>query len=67
MVLRQRDSMVVAPMVPTVGVEIADLGCAPSAEETAPSVWTPMEGQAPAAVAAARGGDHAGVRAASCR
>ena len=62
MVLRQRDSMVVAPMVPTVGVEIADLGCAPSAEETAST-----EGQAPAAVAAARGGDHAGVRAARCR
>ena len=40
--------MVVAPMVPTVGAEIADLECAPSAEEMAST-----EGQAPAAVAAA--------------
>ena len=52
MVLGQRDSMVVAPMVPTVGVEIADLECAPSA---ASWVRAPTEGQAPAAVAAARG------------
>ena len=50
MVLRQRDSVVVAPMVPTVGTEIADLERAPSAEEMAST-----EGQAPAAVAAVRG------------
>ena len=50
MVLRQRDSMVVVPMVPTVGAEIADLECAPSAEEMAST-----EGQAPAAVVAAHG------------
>ena len=48
--LRQRDSMVVAPMVPTVGAEIAGLECAPSAEEMAST-----EGQAPAEVAAADG------------
>ena len=52
MVLRQRDSMVVAPMVSTVGVEIADSECAPSAE-IASRVWAPTEVQAPAAVAAA--------------
>ena len=64
---RQRDSMVVAPMVPTVGVEIADLGCAPLAEEVASWVWAPTEEPAPAAVAAARGGGHAGARAATHR
>ena len=67
MVLRQRDSMVVATMVPTAVVEIAALQCAPAAEETALWVWAPREGQAPVAVAAARGGGHAGVRAATHR
>ena len=41
--------MVVAPLVPAAGVEIAD-----SKEETASSVGAPMEVQAPVVVAAAR-------------
>ena len=55
MVLRQRDSMVVAPMVSMAVVESA------AAEEA----WAPTEGQVPEAVAAARGGGHAGARAAA--
>ena len=50
MVLRQRDSMVVAPKVPTVGVKIADMGYAPSAEETTSWEKAPTEGQAAAEV-----------------
>ena len=53
MVPRQRDSMVVAPMVPKVGAEVADLECAPSAEE-----MVSTEGQAPAAVVSARRMQH---------
>ena len=49
MVLRQRDSMVVAPMVPTVAAEIADL----EAEEMAST-----EGQAPAGGGSARRMQH---------
>ena len=48
--------MVVAPLVPAVGVEIAD-----SSEETASSVGAPMEVQAPVVVAAARDCVHTGV------
>ena len=48
--------MVVAPLVPAAGVEIAD-----STEETASSVGAPMEVQAPVVVAAARDCVHTGV------
>ena len=48
--------MVVAPLVPAAGVEIAD-----STEETASSVGAPMEVQAPVVVAAARNCVHTGV------
>ena len=48
--------MVVAPLVPAAGVEIAD-----SMEETASSVGAPMEVQAPVVVAAARDCVHTGV------
>ena len=48
--------MVVAPLVPAAGVEIAD-----SKEETASSVGAPMEVQAPVVVAAARDCVHTGV------
>ena len=48
--------MVVAPLVPAAGVEIAD-----PAEESASSVGAPMEVQAPVVVAAARDCVHTGV------
>ena len=48
--------MVVAPLVPAAGVEIAD-----PAEESASSVRAPMEVQAPVVVAAARDCVHTGV------
>ena len=48
--------MVVAPLVPTAGVEIAD-----STEGTASSVGAQMEVQAPVVVAAARDCCHTGV------
>ena len=48
--------MVVAPLVPAAGVEIAD-----PAEESASSVGAPMEVQAPVVVAAARDSVHTGV------
>ena len=55
MVLRQGDPMVVAPLVPAAGVEIADPA------ESASSVGAPMEVQAPVVVAAARNCVHTGV------
>ena len=56
MVLCQGDPMVVAPLVPAAGVEIAD-----PAEESASSVGAPTEVQAPVVVAAARDCVHTGA------
>ena len=55
MALRQRDSIVVAPMVPTVVVEIAQgmlVAGAPTAEEEASWVGSPSDALASAVVAA---------------
>ena len=58
MALRQRDSIVVAPMVPTVVVEIAQgmlVAGAPTAEEEASWVGSPSDALASAVVAATLG------------